>query len=139
MILQRGCFAEQTQYVWRPVSSVRVRSCNGLLDLFAFGRLWHQALARGFGLQFELGHGGQMRFEFLLKLDLCFLEFLRFRLALRQPLLDGPDLLGLRFELAARAFLIELQIRQFLARGGQLGFVAITGFLQRGVLCSRAR
>jgi hypothetical protein len=38
-------------------------------------------------------------------------------------------------ELAARPFLIELQIRKLLARSGEFRVVSVAGFLERGVLC----
>ncbi len=54
-----------------------------------------------------------------------------------QALLDRADLLGLRFQPAARALLIEPQLRKLRAGLGQLGFGAVALLLQ--LLRARAR
>ena len=130
LVLQRRSLAQQPQH-GLPAGLKRSGTIlQILLQTLALGALDGQPFARRFGLRFKRRERLEVSLQFLLELCLPFLQLLRFRFALGEPLLDGADLLRLRIQLAARPGLFQFQIRQLFARQSQCGVIAITGFLK---------
>ena len=133
LVLQRRSFAQQTQH---DLASGLERSgaiLQSLLELFPLGALTASRSRADSVCASSSASDCRCASSSCWNCCLPFLQLLRFRFALRQPLFDGADLLGLRIQLAARALLLQLQIGQLLPRLRQLGVVAIAGFLKLSV------
>ena len=134
LVLESRAFAQQAQDAGARGLHAPLARRHRILQLIAVVRLGLEPLARLRGLLFEVRQRCPVRGQLLAHHGEAALGLLRLALSLRQPLLDGRDLLRLILQPPACALQIQVELCKPLASFRQFGLGLVAFLLRAAVI-----